>query len=121
VGEAEAELGKVQQKHALAEQGIPFQVRQAYLELEQHRANIEATRQGYQKGRQWLVAAASNVDLGIGEGKDVADAAVAYAKLRAEYFQAVYSYNLGLSRLDHAAGRDVAMVHTVLPPLPKRR
>jgi outer membrane protein TolC len=121
VGEAEAELGKVQQKHALAEQGIPFQVRQAYLELEQHRANIEATRQGYQKGRQWLVAAASNLDLGIGEGKDVADAAVAYAKLRAEYFQAVYNYNLGLSRLDHAAGRDVAMVHTVLPPLPKRR
>jgi outer membrane protein TolC len=121
VGEAEAELGKVQQKHAQAEQGIPFQVRQAYLELEQHRANIEATRQGYQKGRQWLVAAASNLDLGIGEGKDVADAAVAYAKLRAEYFQSVYNYNLGLFRLDHAAGRDVAMVHTVLPPLPTRR
>jgi outer membrane protein TolC len=47
VDEAEAELGKIQQKHALAEQGIPFQVRQAYLEVQQHQANIEATRKGF--------------------------------------------------------------------------
>jgi len=118
VDEAQAELGKIQQKHALAEQGIPFQVRQAYLEAQQHQANIEATRKGFRSGRQWLVAAVSNFDLGVGPGKDVADAVVAYAKLRVEYFQAVYNYNLGLAKLDHAAGRDVAMVRPLLPPLP---
>jgi outer membrane protein TolC len=120
VDEAEAELGKIQQKHALAEQGIPFQVRQAYLEVQQHQANIEATRKGFRSGRQWLVAAASNFDLGVGQGKDVADAVAAYARMRAEYFQAVYKYNLGLARLDHAAGRDVAMVQPLLPPPPSR-
>jgi outer membrane protein TolC len=61
------------------------------------------------------VAAASNFDLGIGEGKDVADAVLAYAKLRAEYLQAVYNYNLALAKLDHAAGRDVATVQPFLP------
>jgi outer membrane protein len=121
VEEAEAELGKIQQKQALAEQGIPFQVRQAYLEVQQHQANIEATRKGFRSGRQWLVAAVSNFDLGVGPGKDVADAAVAYAKLRAEYFQAVYNYNLGLAKLDHVAGRDVAVVQPLLPPPPRRR
>jgi outer membrane protein len=121
VEEAQAELGQIQQKHALAEQGIPFQVRQAYLEMQQHQANIEATRKGFRSGRQWLVAAVSNFDLGVGPGKDVADAAVAYAKLRAEYFQAVYNYNLGLAKLDHAAGRDVAMVQPLLAPLPSTR
>jgi outer membrane protein len=121
VDEATAELGKVQQKHALAEQGIPFQVRQAYLDVQQHQANIEATRKGFRSGRQWLVAAVSNFDLGVGPGKDVADAVVAYAKLRAEYFQAVYNYNLGLAKLDHAAGRDVAMVQPLLPPPPSAR
>src|SRR5712691_9349794 len=121
VEEAEAELGKIQQKQALAEQGIPFQVRQAYLEVQQHQANIEATRKGFRSGRQWLVAAVSNFDLGVGAGKDVADAAVAYAKLRAGYFQAVYNYNLGLAKLDHAAGRDVAMVEPLLPPPPHKR
>lgn len=119
VDEAAAKLGQVQQKHALAERGIPFQVRQAYLELEQHKANIEATRNGYRSGRRWLVAASSNFDLGVGPGKDVADAALAYAKLRVSYLQAIYNYNLGLAKLDHAAGRDVALVQTLLPTLPK--
>jgi outer membrane protein TolC len=121
VEEAEAELGKVQQKQALAEQGIPFQVRQAFLEVQQHQANIEATRKGFRSGRQWLVAAVSNFDLGVGAGKDVADAAAAYAKLRAEYFQAVYNYNLGLAKLDHTAGRDVAIVQPMLPSPPHKR
>jgi outer membrane protein len=121
VEETRAELGQIQQKHALAEQGIPFQVRQAFLEVEQHQANIEATRKGFRSGRQWLVAAVSNFDLGVGPGKDVADAVVAYAKLRAEYFQAVYNYNLGLAKLDHAAGRDVAIIQPLLPPLPGKR
>lgn len=115
VDEAAAELGQIQQKQAYAEQGIPFQVQQAHLELQQHKANIDATNQGFRNGRRWLVAAASNFDLGIGEGKDVADAVLAYAKLRAAYLQAVYNYNLAVVKLDHAAGRDVATVQPFLP------
>jgi hypothetical protein len=57
----------------------------------------------------------------VGPGKDVADAAVAYAKMRASYFQAVFNYNIGLAKLDHAAGRDVAMIQPFLPPLPSVR
>jgi outer membrane protein TolC len=76
VEEAEAELGKIQQKQALAEQGIPFQVHQAYLEVQQHQANIEATRKGFRSGRQWLVAAVANFERGVGAGKVVGDAAV---------------------------------------------
>ncbi len=83
--------------------------------MEQHRANIEATQDGYRNGRKWLVAALSNFDLGVGEGKDVADAALAYAKLRASYFQSVYDYNFTLAKLDHVTGRNVAMVKAFLP------
>ena len=121
VDETAAELGQVQQQHALAEQGIPFQVRQAYLEMEQHQANITATRKAFRSGRQWLVAAVANFDLGVGEGKDVAEAALAYAQLHAAYFQSVYNYNLSLAKLDHQAGRDVAEVREHLPPLPQVR
>ena len=121
VDEVAAELGQVQQQSALAEQGIPFQVQQAYLELEQHQANITATRKAFRSGRQWLVAAVANFDLGVGEGKDVAEAALAYAQLHAAYFEAVYSFNLSLARLDHRAGRDVAEVREHLPPMPQVR
>ena len=48
----------------------------------------------------------------------VADAALAYAKLRAGYFQAVYNYNLGFAKLDHAAGRDVAVVQPLAGAVP---
>lgn len=116
VDEAKAKLGQVQQKQAWAQLGIPFQVRQARQDVERHQANITATREGYRNGRKWLVAALSNFDLGVGEGKDLADAALAYAKMRAGYFQAVYNYNLAIAKLDHAAGRDVAMVQALLPP-----
>jgi hypothetical protein len=51
----------------------------------------------------------------------VADAAVAYAKLRASYFQAVYNYNIGVAKLEHTAGRDVAFVQAVLPATPSNR
>lgn len=119
VDEAEAKLGQIQQKKALADLGVPFQVRQAYLELQQHKANIEATQKGYLSGRRWMVAAISNFDLGIGPGKDVADAAVAYAKLRASYFESVYQHNLSLAKLDHVAGRDVAAVQALLPASPQ--
>jgi outer membrane protein len=121
VGEVAAQLGQIQQKQALAEQGIPFQVRQAYFELQQHKANIEATRGGFQSGRRWMVAASSNFDLGVGAGKDVADAVLAYAKLRASYFQAVYNYNVGVAKLEHTAGRDVASVQASLPAMPSNR
>ena len=121
VDEVAAELGQVQQQHALAEQGIPFQVRQAYLELEQHQANITATRKAFRSGRQWLVTAVANFDLGVGEGKDVAEAALAYAQLHAAYFQAVYNYNISLAKLDHRAGRDVAEVRQHLPAVPQVR
>ena len=119
VDEVAAELGQVQQQSAFAEQGIPFQVQEAFLELEQHRANITATRKAFRSGRQWLVAAVANFDLGVGEGKDVADAALAYAQLHAAYFQAVYNFNLSLAKLDHRAGRDVAEVREHLPPMPQ--
>ncbi|MCZ6874322.1 MAG: TolC family protein [bacterium] len=119
VDEAAAKLGQIQQKQALAEQGIPFQVRQAYLELQQHKANITATRKGYRSGRRWLVAAMSNFDLGLGSGKDVADAVVAYAKLRASYLESIYQHNMSLAKLDHVAGRDVAAVQSLLPASPR--
>jgi hypothetical protein len=57
----------------------------------------------------------------VGEGKDVADAALAYATLRASYLQSVYDYNFTLAKLDHVAGRDVAMVKAFLPDLPSHQ
>ncbi len=103
---AMAEHRKIQETRTVAERGIPFQVRKALLELAEARQSVAATEEAYTNAKKWLVAASSNFDLGVGEAKEVADALVAFARLRADNYRAIYNVNLALANLDHATGRD---------------
>jgi outer membrane protein TolC len=103
---AMAEHRKLQETKVVAERGIPFQVRKALLEAAEARRSIAATDEAYTNAKKWLVAAVANFDLGVGEAKDVADAMVAFARLRADNYRAIYNFNLALANLDHATGRD---------------
>jgi outer membrane protein len=106
VRQAMAEYRKIEETQTVAERGIPFQVRKALLDLTEARKSVVATEQGYTSAKKWLVAADANFDLGVGEAKDVADALVAFARLRADNYRAMYNVNLALANLDHATGRD---------------
>ncbi len=103
---AMAEHRKIQETRTVAERGIPFQVRKALLELAEARQSVASTEEAYTNAKRWLVAAAANFDLGVGEAKDVADALVAFARMRADNYRAIYNVNLALANLDHATGRD---------------
>jgi outer membrane protein TolC len=107
IKEAEAEVQKLEALAGQAEDGIPLQVRQAYGAVVEARRNAQAFDQAHENAKQWLAAAISNFDLGIGDARDVADAFVTYAKTRGEYLQALYAYVFGLEQLAHAAGLDV--------------
>lgn len=104
---AQAEHLKVQETKMFAEQGIPLQVRRAHREMAEAIETIRATDEGWRNARKWLVAAKANFDLGVGDARDLGDAAETYAKLRAENFKATYNYNLALANIEHATGRDV--------------
>ena len=103
---AMAEHRKLQETRTTAERGIPFQVRKALLELAEARQSIAATEEAYTNAKKWLVAAVANFDLGVGEAKEVADGMVAFVRMRADNYRAIYNFNLALANLDHAAGRD---------------
>ena len=104
---AQAEHLKVKETKQFAEQGIPLQVRKAHRELAEAIETIRATDEGWRNARKWLVAAKANFDLGVGDARDLGEAAETYAKLRAENFKATYNYNLALANIEHATGRDV--------------
>ena len=104
---AQAEHHKVRETKQFAEQGIPLQVRKAHLELAEAVETIRATDDGWRNARKWLVAAKANFDLGVGDARDLGDAAETYAKLRAENFKSTYNYNLALANIEHATGRAV--------------
>jgi len=113
VREALAEVEKLEALHHVASEGIPLQVQKAYRELEEARQNVLALDRAFENAKKWVVTETANFDLGIGETKDLADAVLAMAKTRSEYFQAVFNYQMGLARLENAAGRDVEEIRAL--------
>jgi outer membrane protein TolC len=118
VKEAEAEVQKLEALRDHAIDGIPLQVREAYTTVVEAERNTKVLSEAYDNAKQWLVASSSNVDLGVGDPDDLADAFVQYARTRADYLQAVYAYVFGLEQLAHAAGQDVVEVQRLAPPKP---
>jgi outer membrane protein TolC len=118
VKEAEAEVLKLEALQAYAVDNIPLQVRDAYTAVAEAARNVQALGEAHTNARRWLVASSSNVDLGIGDPDDLADAFVQYARTRAEYLQALYAYVYGVEQLAHAAGQDLNEVQRLAPPAP---
>ncbi|MFQ5881674.1 MAG: TolC family protein [Candidatus Methylomirabilales bacterium] len=105
IDEARAEYMKLLHKKDFAENGIPLQVRKAYLELQKAQQDIKTTERAFRNARRWLVTAVANFDLGIGEAKELADALKSYARMRADNFRAIYNEHISLANLDFATGK----------------
>lgn len=107
VKEAQSEYNKLTEKKRFADEAIPFQVRKAYLDLEEARKNIIETEKGYSNAKKWLVTAIANYDLGIGEAKEVADAALTYAQIKANNIRSMYNHRVSYANLLYATGMDL--------------
>jgi outer membrane protein TolC len=118
VKEAEAEVQKLEALQVFATDNIPLQVRDAYTTIVEAARNVRVLAEAHDNAKRWLVASSSNVDLGLGDPDDLADAFAQFARSRAEYFQALYAYVFGLEQLAHATGQDVAEVQRLVPPKP---
>jgi outer membrane protein len=106
VSEARAEYMKLKMKEEYALDGVPFQVKEAYLQLVRSEDEMKATSNAYRSAKQWVVASLANFDLGVGEARDIADSVSAYARLRADYFRAIFNQRMAIANLEHATGRD---------------
>lgn len=107
VKEAQAEYHKLVEKKKFADEAIPFQVRKVYLDMEEAKKNIIETEKAYKNARKWLVAAVANFDLGIGDAKDIADAAVAYARMKADNLRSMYNHRMSFANILSATGKDI--------------
>jgi len=106
VDEARAEYLKLKMKEEYAMGGVPFQVKDAFLQLVRSEKEMKALDKSYRNAKQWVVASLANFDMGVGEARDIADSVSAYARLRADYFRAVYNQRMALANLEHATGAD---------------
>jgi outer membrane protein TolC len=106
VKEAQADYYKLAEKKKFADEAIPFQVRKAYLDIDEAKKNIYETEKAYKNARKWLVAAVANFDLGVGDAKEVADAAIAYAQMKANNLRSIYNHRMSFANLLYATGMD---------------
>lgn len=107
VKEAQAEYYKLLERKKFADEAIPFQVRKAYLDLQEAKKNIIETEKAYKNAKKWLVAAVANFDLGIGDAREVADAVVAYAQMKANNLRSIYNHRISFANLLYATGMDL--------------
>lgn len=106
IKEAEIEYQKILEKKKLAEEGIPVQIMKAYIEFQEASKTAKDMEEAYQNAKKWLVAADANIDMGIGEMKDLADAVLAYATTRVNYLKALYNQKIAFANLLQASGLD---------------
>jgi outer membrane protein len=107
VQEAEAEYHKLLEKKRFADSAIPLEVKKVFFELREASESIPETETGYKNAKKWLVAAVANFDLGLGEAKEIADAAVVYAQLKADYLRSLYNQRIAFANLSYATGTDL--------------
>ncbi|MEN2985827.1 MAG: TolC family protein [Thermodesulfovibrionaceae bacterium] len=106
IKEAEAEYQRILDKKRFAEEGIPLQIKKAYLEYLEASQSIKDLEEAHKNAKKWLVAADANIDMGVGEMKDLADAILAYATTKINYLKALYNQKIAIANLIQASGMD---------------
>jgi len=106
IKEAEIEYQKILEKKRVAEEGIPVQIMKAYFDFQEASKTARDMEEAYQNAKKWLVTADANIDMGIGEMKDLADAVLAYATTRVNHLKALYNQKIAFANLIQASGID---------------
>ncbi len=106
IREAEAEYNKLVEKKRFADEAIPLQVRKAYLEYHEATKSIADTEVAVQSAKKWLVTAIANFDVGVGDAKDVGDAAAAYALSKANNLKSKFNQRMAIANIQYTTGVD---------------
>ncbi|HJV67320.1 MAG TPA: TolC family protein [Geomonas sp.] len=99
-----AQYNRLLSTRQYAETNIPLQLRKFYLEAKEAEKSVADTQKAYSNAKKWAVSALANFDFGVGPAKEIFDALQAYARMRADYFQAIYNYRIAKANLDYACG-----------------
>jgi outer membrane protein TolC len=104
VERSRVEYNKLTKTKDYAEVGIPLQIEKAYQGLVEAKKNISGTEKAYISARRWMVGAAANYEMGVGDSRDLSDALVVYGTTRIDNLTSIFNYNMEFANLLHATG-----------------
>lgn len=104
VSQAQAELEALLAKNRFAMLGIPFEVAEAYAQVQ---ASYQATQDlavGAAAARRWMVASFADFIAGLESVARVSEALKSYATTQADYLLTINEYNMNVAKLASVTG-----------------
>lgn len=84
--------------------GAPAEVTRAFQDWQRATADLAAAGPALQQTKAWMVRAAADYGVGLGDSSNLTDAASAYTQLRVAWLSAILHHNVALAELAKATG-----------------
>lgn len=104
VAQAQAELNALVEKAAFARQGIPFEVSEAYYNVQALNKSVQSLEHGSHSARRWMVSGYADFEAGLESADKVMTAFQGYVLAYSEYLKTVYDYDMQIARLRLVTG-----------------
>ena len=115
--ENEAMALQLSHAHRWALSGLPAEVTEAFEDVQRANSDAQSAAEATRTAKRWLVTASADRSVGLGDSREVTDAAQAYVQLRMAHFDAKFRHNVGLAELARATG---TLGHTDNPFYPQK-
>lgn len=103
------EAAKLRAQMAPLVEKIRREVREAHLQVQRARADVEEGRGALKAADNWLRAEFQTYDIGIGEIKDLIDAFRANVEMQTDQLRNIFELRTAVAELSRAVGRDLAV------------
>lgn len=104
VRQKEAQYYKMSLTKDYAEEGLELDLKDAYLNVQQAKTDLENAEKAYKLSRQLVFMAKTNYDVGVGDKKDYADSLQAYLLMKGRYLETIFNYNVAVGSLLNKLG-----------------
>jgi len=96
----QAEYYSAALKKSIAKEGLELDLRKQFEEVKRAKQELEDSDKGRQLARQLVFLTKSNLDIGIGEPNEYADALKQYLIMRGRYLESTFNYNTTVAELE---------------------
>lgn len=108
VAQAQSDVRAAEAAREQLRQGVALEVRQAYLNLQEAQARLQASAKSVEEAREVLRLAHARYDTGVGTSVEVTDAVTAMTVARSNYVNAVYDCQISLAMVEEAIGGNIS-------------
>lgn len=119
IRKAKAEYYKASYERLIARRGLSLEMKKAYLEATRMREQVMRAKRVESMSQQMVFLSKMNVDMGIGDETEYAEAVKLVLMSRGQYFKTVLDFNLALAGLEGKIGHEKFKELTSIPDIPE--